>query len=117
MGKPDLYNDGIAVLCRDAAGESSFSARLNPTTAEDLTVLVRLCFGECSCRAEDLSFAQQEGFSLARKVRTPMPQEVKVDTGCYCLIGKTLYKVSSVDFNRQKRQMYLYLEEVCQLAG
>lgn len=117
MAKPELYNDGIAVLCRDAAGESSFGGRINPATAEDLPVLARLCFGECACRGEDLTFAQQQGFSLARKVRTPLPQGVQVDTGCYCLIGSTLYKVSRVDFNRPRRQMYLYLEEVGPIAG
>lgn len=111
------YNDGVAVLCREKDGNrTDFNARVNPTRAEDLAPLVRLCFGESSCRAEDVTFAQQEGFSLSRKIRTPLPRGVKVDTACLCLIGRMLYKVSSVDFDRAGNSMFLYLEEVRELA-
>lgn len=112
----DRYNDGIALVCREKGAKTDFNARVNPTGRADLEPLVRLCFGEKSCRAEDISFAQQEGFSLSRKIQTPLPRGVKLDTACLCLIGTMLYKISSLDFDRAGGRMYLYLEEVRELA-
>lgn len=117
MGKDfDRYNDGVALICREKGHKTDFNARMNPTAADDLEALVKLCFCEKSCRAEDLSFAQQEGFSLSRKVQTPLPRGVMVDTACLCVIGRMLYKISGLDFDRSGGRMYLYLEEVRELA-
>lgn len=111
------FNDGLAILCRDKGAESSFAARRGPQSREDLAELVQLKFRECSCRAQDLTFASQEGFALSRKIRTPLPAGVELDTACYCLIQTMLYRVSALDRDRAGQTLYLYLEEVRKLAG
>ena len=109
------YNDGVVVLCRERERKSSFGARKSATSLEDLEDLCTLAFHEQSRRVQDVEYANQMGYQLDRKISTPRPPQLRVDTQCCAKIGSSLYHISDVD--QTARELYLSLTEVRQLAG
>lgn len=111
MPKSDLpvYNDGVVEVYRQRDRMTDFNARRNVGSAEDLGELVAtLAYYECSMRVQDLEFAEQSGFSLAYKVKTPYLAGVQAKHKA--VIGRMLYDIAHVD--KAGREMYLYLEGV-----
>ncbi|MCC8063686.1 MAG: hypothetical protein LIO70_01210 [Clostridiales bacterium] len=107
------YNDGVCTVCREVRAASSFSARMGAATLDDLEAVCKLAFAESSRRMEDSEYAQQMGYKLDRKISCRKPGNLRIDTECAVVIGRTLYHVSNVDYS--STEVYLYLTEVREL--
>lgn len=113
MNKPKFsrYNDGVVYIYREEEGrKTDFSAKKNVKALEDMEYIVKLTFEEASKREQDIEFAQQNGFTLALKIKTRLCSEV--DNKCKAVIDGYLYDVSYLDIDRRKAEMWLYLQGV-----
>lgn len=107
------YNDGVISIYREKKRTTDFSAKLNVSELDNMDFIVKLAFEESAKREQDLTFAEQNGFSLSMKVRTRFVKGV--DNKCKAVIDGYLYDVSYID--KTKTEMWLYLEGVKQLAS
>ena len=107
------YNDGIVFIYRDTDRRSNFGAKLNAKTVDDMTLISKLSYAVQSKRQQDMEFAEQQGFSLALKIKTRFIKGV--DNKCKAVIDNYLYDVSYVDATRT--ELYFYLQGVGELAG
>lgn len=107
------YNDGVCTVCREVRAATSFSARQGATTLDDLETVCTLAFAEASRRMQDSEYANQMGYRLDRKISCRKPGNIRIDTECAVVIGRTLYHVSDVDYSAT--EVYLYLTEVRRL--
>lgn len=105
------FNDGVANIYRDIAKRSTFAAKENTRSLDDLEFVCKMDFEELSKRQQDQEFAEQNGFSLSMKIRTRLAPGI--DSKCKVVIGDTLYDVSYLD--KTKTEAFLYLEEVRKL--
>lgn len=105
------FNDGVAVIYRDQAKRTSFSAKENTRKLDDLDFVCKLDFQEMSKRQQDQDFAEQNGFSLSMKIRTRLAPGLS--SKCKVVIGDMLYDVSYID--KTRTEAFLYLEEVRKL--
>ena len=108
------FNDGVLFVCRPESDQSSFNAVKNPTKKSDLDRILKLNFDEMSRREQDLQFAESQGRNLTLKVKTRW--HGKVTKSHQVLIGDMLYSIIDLDQDRDKSEMYLYLEEVRKLS-
>lgn len=102
------YNDGMVAICREKNRQTDFSAKRNVNTLEDMEFVVKLAFEEMSKREQDMTFAEQNDFTLNMKIKTRVLSNV--DNKCKAVIDGYLYDVAYVDKTRE--EMYLYLEGV-----
>lgn len=110
MPKPKFhrYNDGVAHIYREKGRRSNFAAKENVSALGDMEFIAKLDFEESSKREQDLTFAEQSGFSLSMKIHTRLL--AAVDNKCKAVIDGYLYDVSYVD--KTRTEMWLYLEGV-----
>lgn len=106
------YNDGVVYIYKELERKTDFAAKRNVTTLEDMELIIKLNFAECSLRAQDLEFAEQQGFSLSYKIKTRYHKSV--ENKHKAVIGKRLYSISHLD--KAGQEIYLYLEGVRELA-
>ena len=106
--KFNRYNDGVVSIYREKIKRSNFAAKENVSVLDDMEFITKLAFEESSKREQDLSFAEQAGFSLTLKVRTRYVEGV--DNKCKAVINGYLYDISYVDKSRS--EMWLYMEGV-----
>ncbi len=104
------YNDGFLYVCTSRMTESDFNAVRNATQETELTKLLKLAYTELSKRDEDMDFAESQGRTLSLKVKTRF--HPLVNKMLMVLIEDTLYSIVKLDPDREKREMYFYLEEV-----
>ena len=102
------YNDGVVRIYREKERRTDFNAKQNVSTLENMNFIVKLDFEESAKREQDLDFAEQNGFSLTMKIRTPFVKTV--DNKCKAVIDDYLYDVSYID--KSKSEMWLFLEGV-----
>lgn len=102
------YNDGIAYIYREKKRRNDFNAKENVSVLEDMDLISKLAFEECSKREQDLTFAEAQGFSLSLKIKTRLLKSV--DNGCKVVIDGYLYDVKNADKNRT--EMWLYMEGI-----
>lgn len=100
------YSDGVAAFYSEKRRASSFAAKVNAATLDDLDPIAKLCYAESSVRAQDYEFAEQMGFSVSAKLRTHLYPAVV--PGCKAVIGGSIYTVRHVD--KSKTEMFVYLE-------
>lgn len=115
MNRPKFarYNDGMVSIYREKDIRSNFAAKVNAKSIDDMTFIAKLAFAEQSKREQDLTFAEQHGFSLSLKIKT---RYVKgVDNKCKVVIDGYLYDVNYVDATRT--EMWLYLEGIDHVAN
>lgn len=110
MKKPKFktYNDGVVSIYREKERRTDFNAKQNVSTLDNMEFIVKLDFEESSKREQDLEFAEQNGFSLTLKIRTPFVKSV--DNKCKAVIDGYLYDVSYID--KSRTEMWLFLEGV-----
>lgn len=113
--KFSTYNDGIVSVYREKPRRTDFNAKKNVSALDDMELIVNLNYEESSRREEDVSFAEQMGFSLSLKVRTRL--YLPVDKTCKAVIDGYLYDISYVDKDRKKGEMWLYLEGIRRLTN
>ena len=115
-GKPAMFKDGYAVICRYDRTKSAFGAAKNARTMEDLLVKGKLAFDEMSRRQQDIDFAESDERSLSYKIRTRLQPDLCREEYCVVING-ILYDVITIDTDRAAELAYWYLEEVRELEG
>lgn len=100
------YPSGIVEIFQDRAGASTFSAKRNPRTLDDLEAVVTLRYSAESVRESDVSMAHQEGVAITLKLRTPFVDGVSVKQKA--LVDGKLYDIIRVDPDG-RRQLFIYL--------
>lgn len=108
------YNQGVLFIAQISTQDTDFGAVTNATKMSDMTKLVRLDYEEMSKRERDVSFAEASDHSLDLKVKTRYHTSAKAHR--QVLIGNMLYDIFQVDGSAITGEMYLYLEEVRELA-
>lgn len=104
------YTDGVLFVCVGVSEPSDFSAVTNPTKTTDVRRIQKLDYTEVSRRESDQEFAESVGKSLDMKVKTPYHGSATTDR--QVLIGSTLYDIFQMDWDADRKNMYLYLEKV-----
>ena len=110
--KQSNYNDGFIRVYKEIPLETEFGAKKNIKTLDNLELVVKLAYEECSKRLQDIEFAEANSRSLSLKVKTrlyPIKNDYKV------VINNILYDIITMDSDRTKREIYLYLEQVREL--
>ncbi|MDY2735143.1 phage head closure protein [Intestinibacter sp.] len=104
------YKDGYLKVYKDKELKTDFSAKKNIRSLDSLEFIVKLGYDECSKRQRDFEFSESLGRSLSLKVKTRF---YKLVTNKHkVLIGNMLYDIFEIDIDREKQEMYLYMEEV-----
>lgn len=106
------FNDGYIRVYEETVSKTKFGAKTNPKSTDNLNLIVKLAYTECSKRLQDMEFAEANSRSLSLKVKTrlyPMRNDYKV------VLNNVLYDIITIDTDRTKRVMYLYLEQVREL--
>lgn len=104
------YNDGYLRVYEEIPIKANFGAKENIKSVDNLKLIVKLAYEECSKRQQDLEFAEASSRSLNVKVKTPLFNNIKNDYKV--IIDKTLYDIIYTDIDRKNRELYFYLEEV-----
>ena len=104
--KLPTYNDGVIRIYREKDKGSTFGAKLNAETLDDLDFVVKLAFASQSIREQDFVFAEQRGFNVATKIKTLLADGPDAD--CKAIIGNLIYDVSYID--KTRTEMFFYLE-------
>ena len=104
------YNDGIIEVYKSREKKTIFSAKLNETLLDDLEFIQKFYFKEESKRQEDLMFANSFGKTLSLKIK--MPYTNKVEISHKVLYENYLYDIFHIDFSKNKKELYIYLERV-----
>lgn len=114
MAKVRTYNDGVAWICTEKEKAKRINAKINPVSVEDLEKHGKVHFGLLSLRSQDQEFAEKADKSLTMKIR--IPTHPKLSKKHKMLIKSTLYDIFHIDLSKDKREMYVYMEEVRKLA-
>lgn len=105
------YLDGFLTIYRpDMSNKSHFGAKKNITSIEGMEIIYKLAFAQSYKRLEDMEFAESNGRSLTLKVKVRLVRGIK--NSDKVVIGNTLYDIMYLDEDRNKKELYLYLEEV-----
>lgn len=104
--KPTRYNGGVVSIYREKDLKTSFNAKKNVSTLDDMEFMGKLDFKESSRRQQDLDFAEQSGFVLSYKIQTHYVKSV--DNKCKALIDGVLYDIRYID--KSGVDMFLYME-------
>ena len=110
--KKSNFNDGYIRVYKEIPVRTEFGAKKNVKALNSLDLIVKLAYEECSKRLQDIEFAEANSRSLSLKVKTrlyPIKNDYKV------VINNILYDIITMDSDRIKREMYLYLEKVREL--
>lgn len=114
MAKIKVYNDGVAWICTQKEKERDFTAHSNPVTMEDIERKGKIFFAISSIRTEDMEFAERASKNLTIKIRIPIcPIITKKNK---VLIGNVLYDIFRIDIGVDKKEMFIFMEEVRKLA-
>jgi len=108
------FNDGVLFICKPESDHSSFNAVKNPTKKKELEKILKLNYNEMYRREQDLAFAESQGRNLTLKVKTRFRNQVTKFH--QVLIEDMLYSIIDLDKDRDRSEMYLYLEEVRKLS-
>lgn len=101
------YNDGVLKLYEDVSKRSSFGAKENEA---NLQYICKLNYAEMSQRQKDLEFAEQQGFSLGLKVKTPNSKLIKRRKKFKAFLEDGIYDVSYYDVTAEN--IFFYLEYI-----
>lgn len=107
------YPDGVVEIYREKDRQTDFGAKRNARSLDHMDIVATLAYQERSCREQDFAFAEQQGFTLSMKVRTPLCDGV--DASCKAVVGRRLFDISHV--NKSKRDMYLYVSSAGELEA
>ena len=108
------YNHGVLYISRSRTKDTDFGAVTNATKMSDMEKLQKLDYEEMSKRERDVSFAEASDQTLDLKVKTRYHAAAKAHR--QVLINNKLYDIFQVDGSSVTGEMYLYLEEVRELA-
>ena len=110
----DIYTDGYLYICDSANARTSFGAKVNEMKKSDLKNLKKFAFAEMNRRGEDFEFAESVSRKLTIKVKIPYRPGITTDQKV--LHENTLYDIFKIDYDSDKKNLYLYLEEARKIA-
>ena len=108
------YNDGYIRVYKERNKESDFGARKNIKTFDDLEFIVKLAYKECSKRQQDFDFAESRNRTLNIKIKTRFYKNIS--NYDKVVIKNILYDIVYFDIDREKQEIYFYLEEAREIA-
>ena len=108
------FNDGYIRVYKEKNKESDFGARKNIKSIDDLEFIVKLAYKECNKRQQDLDFAEARNRSLSLKIKTIFYRDIS--NYDKVIIKNILYDIVYFDIDREKQEIYFYLEEVREIA-
>ena len=104
------FRDGYVSFVRPLESNiSSFGAKKNTRTTEDVCQVVDLAYDEKTKRQQDLEFAYSADKTLDMKICCPYHPDV--NTKLQAIIENTLYDVYMVDPDKNNMQMFVYMQE------
>lgn len=107
--KTQGLNDGYVDIYAVNEKENDFAAEITPKSLDDMTYVVSMAFQEEYKREQDMAFAEALDCTLSLKVRMHLQDEI---TKKHKVVWNgAIYNVLKIDFNRNEKVMYLYLEE------
>lgn len=109
-----MYNDGILEIYKSRGRLTTFSGKVNETQKSDLEFITETFFKEESKRQQDILFANSLERGLNLKVKVPYTNKIK--TNYKVIYDNYLYDIIYIDFSKDKRELYIYLEEVRELG-
>ena len=117
MKKPkrNSYNNGVAIVATENTAPTSFNGKTNSKTLKDFTQVGRLFYEEQTRRHEDMLFAESMDRTLTAKIKTGYVDWVKTEHKV--IIKNCVYDIIQIDSDVNKRELYIYLEEVRELDG
>lgn len=104
--KHEAYNDGILEF---GTVESLFNVN-RKKIGEDFKSKGRLFYTEMSARDSDILQASNMGYVIDLKIKTPYRKEVS--SKHKVKIGAEIFDIQKLDFDKRKREMFLYLQKV-----
>ncbi|MGM9534896.1 MAG: phage head closure protein [Intestinibacter sp.] len=104
------FIDGFIRVYQSNEEYSSFGAKRNAKTVDDLTFIVKLAYEETYKRQQDLDFAEASGRTLSLKVKTRYYKGIQTDYKV--IIDGCLYDIIDLDIDRYNQEMFFYLEYV-----
>ncbi len=104
------YNSGILEIYESKGSITSFSAKVNETKKTNLKFIMDLYFHEESKRQQDILFANSMNRTLNLKVKVPYTEKVK--SNYKAIYNNYLYDIIYIDFSKDKKEIYIYLEEL-----
>lgn len=104
------YNDGILEIYKSKALTTNFSAKINETKKSDFIFIMNVYFHEETKRQQDFLFANSLERTLNLKVKVPYTKKIKVNHKA--IYNNYLYDIIYIDFSKDKKELYIYLEEV-----
>lgn len=104
------FRDGYVSFVQPLGSNiSSFGAKKNTRTENDVSSVVLLAYDRMTHRQQDLEFAYNVDKSLDMKIRCPYHPDVS--TKLQAIIEDTLYDVYEVDPDINNMQMFVYMQE------
>lgn len=104
------YNSGVLKIYESKGNTTSFSAKINETEKSDLKFIMDLYFHEESKRQQDILFANSMNRTLNLKVKVPYTENIR--SNYKAIYNDYLYDVIYIDFSKDKKELYIYLEEL-----
>ena len=101
------YRDGIALVFSQNEKKSSFAARENIKSRQDLVPRGEVYFRDAYIRQQDLNFMENQAGDIERKIvirNCPFVRQ-----GYKLEIDKKLYDIVRVDPDAREQELYLYL--------
>lgn len=112
--KMSNYNDGFIRVYEEIPVRTDFGAKENIKSKDNLKLIVKLAYEECSKRQQDLEFAEASSRTLNIKVKTRLFNGL--NNNQKIVILNELYDIIYIDSDRKKQEMYFYLERVRKIA-
>ncbi len=104
------YNDGVISIYNPKENLNSFSAKVNEKELKDFDFIMDLFFKEESKRQQDIIFANSLDRKLTFKIKVPYTEKLKIN---YKAIYKNvLYDIFFIDPSKDKKEVFIYMEEV-----
>ena len=110
--KIPTYLDGFAFIYRPKFEEnkSTFGAKINVNSSNDMELIYKLAFQQTYKRLEDLEFAESIGRDLTLKIKVRLVRGIK--NSDKIIINNILYDIVYIDEDRINQELYIYLTEV-----
>lgn len=113
--KKSSYKDGVVYIYSENLKETTFNAKKNVKTKDDLTYITKMFYKVESIRHQDFVFAESMDRKLTLKLKTPITNKVNVNHKA--VIGTELYDIFELDKDQNNNELYLYLEKVRNIEG
>lgn len=114
MKKKTNLNDGYAKVYSVKNKKTDFNAEITAKDKDDLLFVMEMAYEEQNKRDQDYEFAESTRHSLNLKIKMRLCDEVKKTHKI--VIDGVLYNPFKIDYSKNERCMYLYLEEERKIA-